>query len=149
MDEKPQKRIVSKGLYFKALLQKGGLYTTAIPVGCFGVGVLVSDAYFIANGLAHWNGEIGMLLFLMVYGIIQGGIGLAALWYSKVAFKAVKKMEAIAPITRHNTGFLPTQETLVRASTQPPVQQPAELLRAAQYGKETPAEELLRAGEES
>ena len=38
-------------------------------------------------------------------------------------------------------------ETLVRASDNPPIDHRAELLRAAGKGLETPAEELLRAGE--
>jgi hypothetical protein len=40
-------------------------------------------------------------------------------------------------------------ETLVRGSDHPPIDHHAELLRAAGTGLETPAEELLRAGEAS
>ncbi len=44
-----------------------------------------------------------------------------------------------------NGGRSPEVETLVRASDSAPTDQQAELLRATQYGKETPAEELLKA----
>jgi hypothetical protein len=62
--------------------------------------------------------------------------------------KKEQKFERVAPITRHTASLLPPKESLVRASNVPATQ-PGELLRAAQYGKETPAEELLRAGQEN
>lgn len=53
-------------------------------------------------------------------------------------------MEPVVPLTRHNTGDLPDDQTLVRASEEPPVQQADVLLRAAQGGQKTPEEQLLR-----
>jgi hypothetical protein len=59
--------------------------------------------------------------------------------------KLEEKIVPVAPITRRNAHHLPLEGSLVRASDAPPSQQQAELLRAAQHGKTTPAEELLRA----
>ena len=61
-------------------------------------------------------------------------------------YKNEKKVERVAPVTRRTSHLLPPEESLVRASAIPDAsRQQTELLRAAQYGKETPAEELLRA----
>jgi len=77
---------------------------------------------------------------------LLGGFCMLGLWGAKLLLKGVEKIEPVGLITRHNTGALPEFDTLVRSSDQPPAQQQAELLRAAQYGKEMPAEQLLRVG---
>ena len=59
-----------------------------------------------------------------------------------------RAIENVRLLTVHNHHLLPAEETLLRAAI-PPSQPQSELLRAAQSGKETPAEELLRAGVES
>jgi hypothetical protein len=59
------------------------------------------------------------------------------------------KTEIVELTKPQNGRLLPMKGSLLRASSLPPAQQQTELLRAAQYGKEAPAEELLRAGEES
>jgi len=58
-------------------------------------------------------------------------------------------LDQIVVMRRPNTGNFPEVETLIRPSDLPPSNQQAELLRAAQDGKETPAEELLRANTNS
>lgn len=49
MREQP-KRLVSKGQYLKAVLMKGRLYATAIPVGFFGLGILIAAVCFTVGG---------------------------------------------------------------------------------------------------
>jgi len=62
--------------------------------------------------------------------------------------KKEKRIERVAPITYRNASLLPPEESLVRASDVPTNQQ-GELLRAVHYGEQTPAQELLRAGQQN
>jgi hypothetical protein len=144
MSENPQKRLVSMGQYLHITLTKHGIYTLGSVIRLTGFLVLpllytppalpFFTALFRDNSLLRWA-------VLPIYvGFIYTSFTIA----DKVQ-NAAKKIETVAPITRHNTGDLPIVETLVRASNLPPSIQQAELLRAAQYGKDTPAEELLRA----
>ena len=148
--EKPKKRIVSKGEYLSTLGTKGGLFSTAIVVGSVGLGFLLLAALSIIQFAVSLRSEIGVGLFeifKMLGGLIPGAIGLTAIWYCKVAIKSARDIEAVTPITRHNTGHLPEVETLVRGSDRPATAEQAELLRAAGQGAETPSEQLLRAAQ--
>ena len=90
--------------------------------------------------LASWMNVRGMGMG-PVYGMGAPLMLLLAFYL----FKKGRKVERVVPITKRTTSTLPPEESLVRASNLPPSQQQAELLRAAQHGKETPSEELLRA----
>ena len=140
MSEKPRKRLVGWNQYLAILGKKGIIY---------GIGFLCIIAVcvcFLGVGSAGvWillRGADNFVVTLIVCGV---SVGILMLRSGKFLYTKAKSMEAVALITRHNTGHLPAVETLVRASGLPPSHQQAELLRAAQYGNETPPEELLRA----
>ena len=145
--EKPKKRLVSKREYLKTLLGKGGFYSYAMACAVGGGVLLIVSLFLLWLGLPPWDNlpDVGDRIWMFLCGVILGVPFVAAVWFGVSFFKAGRRMEPVAPITRHNTGQLPEVETLARASDAPPSNQQAELLRAAQYCKETPAEELLRA----
>ena len=153
MKEKPPKRLrlVSKGQYVSALLDKGASHTLAFILCGSGCGFLIvllriiwlaealrSDATLPVDTTSTiaWFG----LLSVLSVGII---------WYGIKIFKAAERIEPVAPITRHNTGDLPEVETLVRASNVPPSHPQEELLRAVRQPLDTPPEQLLRATQEA
>jgi hypothetical protein len=145
MSEKPQKRLVGWEQYIGKIAKKGITY--AVGTLCGGVGL----AFLL---LAYWGVDYlwrpgGDNLVLLMVGGSFAILGLEAIWGGKTMFSKANKIEAVAPITRYNTGQLPEVETLVRGSDRPPTDHQAELVRAAGQRPETPAEELLRAGQES
>jgi len=106
---------------------------------CFG-GLYATGLYVYSMFSGSQSNDLGPFFVLSVLAFLCGG----AFFLSSCLFKKEGKIERVVPITQHNTSSLPPAESLVRASSIPPSQQ-AELLRSAQYGEETPAEELLRA----
>jgi hypothetical protein len=152
MSEKPQKRLVSKGRYVWSMTSRTILLAFSVLfalIGAYGVlGILFSIAFNV-TGMSETDGRDNLfVLFLTAAILFTAGVFFLAYSF----WKKERTIERVAPITKRTTSTLPPEESLVRASAVPPSQQQAELLRAAQYGKETPAEELLRAttiGEES
>jgi hypothetical protein len=130
MSEKPQKRLVSKGQYAWSMTGRATLLSAAVIFASVGIFSLVLAVICAAHG---WNME-------STYGIISTVLVLLAFGL----YRKERTVERVAPITKHTITLTP-ESTLVRPSALPPSQEQAELLRAAQYGKETPAEELLRA----
>jgi len=138
MSEKPKKRLVSKSRY-------AGVLTTRIILLCvvlaFAKGGI--DAFcLVAQDLGH---ERTLLIDSVLVDVVNVCLASGMLFVAYWLFKKERKIERVSPITTRTTSSLPPEETLVRPSDLPPSQQQAELLRAAQYGKGTPAEELLRA----
>ena len=138
MSEKPPKRLVGKLEYMGILCAKG-------------TNTAVSGAFMIAGAVLAL-GALVAFLFVGDYGIwslLTGGVlgllGYACVRISEDINQDSRQMERVALLTKHNTGELPEVESLVRASDVPASQQQTELLRAAQHGKVTPPEELLRA----
>jgi|SRR5579883_1179891 len=71
-------------------------------------------------------------------------ISLGASWMGFDTVRRTIQSEPIQPLTRQNIGDLPAEQSLVRASEEPPAQSQATLLRAAAGQEETPEEQLLR-----
>ena len=141
--ENSSKRLVSKGRYAWLITERTTLAIGAVVFLCLGLTTLFGAVIFLMTAFNR-NLPIGPSIFL--------GVGLsltcvsAYMFFSAFRFyKNEKKIERAAPITRHTSHLLPPEESLVRASAIPASRQQSELLRAAQHGKETPAEELLRA----
>jgi hypothetical protein len=107
-----------------------------LGVAALAVYLLGVWAFYIA---AIW------LCWYPLYGLIWG-IGSAFLMGVAFCFSwARRSIKLSMLITTEEAQLLPQEESLVRASALPRSYQQAALLRAAQYGKETPSEELLRA----
>jgi hypothetical protein len=150
-----RKRILSKGQYVFHLGKK----VTLAPFGCLlcllgGLGLLIAlcMAITVVSGwlslLFSQNSiDLGILVTGFVVMGLTGSLSLASLWTGLKAIEAVTEMEPVAPLTRHTAEQLPEPESLVRASSEPAIEQSDVLLRAAHPGQETPAEELLRAHE--
>jgi hypothetical protein len=143
MSEKPQKRLVSKRRYACMVVSRTTLLVCSVLFALEGArdvfGIVKSIGTLAGQGL---NFNFPLVLLLCVATLIPPGMIFVAfcLW------KKERTIERVAPITKLTIGVaLPEAETLVRASDLPPSHQQTELLRATQYGKETPAEELLRA----
>ena len=152
MEPKTGKKIVGKGEYVLRRAFQGGLAFScacAIGVALFTgmaaiinlLGVVATLVYAIERH--HLLEESTDVVKYLVWVVVLGGVS----WLSwRVASATAKKSteNLVVPLTRANTGHLPTSGTLVRASTEPVQAQQAVLLRAAQ-GVDTQAEEMLRA----
>jgi hypothetical protein len=141
MSEKPQKRLVSKGRYAWLMAVRAMLVAAGLLFLCTGGVLLVTSQWHIDPRLQGGNSSdwpMGGAFLLMC---LSAGPFFAALYF----FNKERTIEEVAILTRETTRLLPLDKSLVRASDVPPSHQPAELLRSTQYGKETPAEELLRA----
>ncbi len=137
--DQPQKRIVSKAEYVRlqakqaekfiraAFLLMIGLLCTAISGACI-LGIFMSPFAGICLVLA-------LLFVIGAYIFLVRGFTSLNHW---------DKVEVV-PLTRANTGHLPTVASLVRASQEPAQAQKAVLLRASTGGQEKHEEQLLRA----
>jgi hypothetical protein len=140
MSEKPKKRLVGRRQYVVVLGKTVSLYTVGMISFCGGI-ILLLPLGFDAMGV--WgNYSVGVRALRFVIGV---GVIALMLRLGKYTLIKANTVEAVGLLTHHNSHLLPPEESLVRASDVPPSQQQTELLRAAQYGKETPAQELLRA----
>jgi hypothetical protein len=142
--EKP-KRVVGWKHYVLTLLDKGMGYSAAtIAVFC-GLIFLLIAVISLWLGCRGGDGQT-ILLFGGAFSIL---LGVVALGQGKAMFNNAKKVEVVAPITRHNTGLLPEVETLVRGSDRPATAEQTELLRAVRQTPDSPPEQLLRAIQEN
>ena len=144
--ERPQsRRVVTKGRYITFLGKKVAYFST---FSLFAVMTLICGGMFLvmlgSSIAAGLDGDI-FSTFLRVIGIVFfGGCTEFTGRYTMLAWKELDLIEPVVPLTRHNTGDLPEEESLVRASEAPPAYQSDVLLRAAQGSQETPQEQLLR-----
>lgn len=141
MSAQPQRTLVSRKRYIQVMGLKLSLF--AVGAGAIGGGLIAGFAFMneIVISLVYPHETRFTLLDCTAFAVGAGML----LMCGAVTYRKSHKIAAIELTTPQNAHLLPVQETLVRASVQPPSHQKAELLRAAQYGKETPAEELLRA----
>jgi hypothetical protein len=153
MSEKPHntgKRIVSKSayavLFSKREAKRWGSFVLAAATGVCGVFSIVCF-YGMLSGIGYHD------YFWMLLGAAGCCASVAAactlMRFAGRMMQQVQLNLDVVPLTRANVGDMPAPDILLRASILSPTQQQVELLRAAQYGKESPSEELLRAGEES
>lgn len=140
---KRRKRIVSKEEYLARVAtreaKRWGSVAMACAVGaCFVASLFSAFGMIFVDGLL-WKG-------LCIVGVVAAfGIGCFLLRLAEQTMQEAMVKLDVVPLTRANKSDLRAPDVLVRASQEPLSEQRAELLRAAQYGKETPAEELLRA----
>jgi hypothetical protein len=140
MNEKPQKRLVSKRIYVGLMVGRTTLILVSVLFAIVGFAAVVLSYWINSTGWHYWipstwlhtEGVCAMTAPVMIFIAFR-------------LYKRERKIERVELITTQNAHLLPPKESLVRASNMPPSQQQAELLRTAQYGKETHAEELLRA----
>lgn len=146
MSEKPKKRLVSKGRY--VWLMTGKTTLLAASVCSFLIGGYWSFIMLILTywKLSDWKSTNILEIFCFTVGML---CAIVPLCLGRYLLKKGQAVERVTPITRHTTSSLPPEESLVRASDASPSHQQAELLRATQHCKETPAEELLRASTDS
>jgi len=133
--------------YLKAISTKGFLYSFAAVVGFGGVLLVLISLFMFLIAVLPW--QEGGNSFGVLAALVIAAVGIAAIWAGKSVVSEVQELEQVQLITRQNTHLLPTRTSLVRASDAPASDSQAELLRAAGQGTETPAEQLLRAGEMS
>lgn len=139
MSEKPKKRLVSKGRYAWMTAKRTILLSASVACFLFGAYWLFCVIFLLL--LSRKPLDFLEIVLALIIVMISGVGFLLGIYF----FKKERKVERVVPITNRTATTLPPEESLVRASALPPSHQQAELLRAAQYGKETPAEELLRA----
>jgi hypothetical protein len=155
MSEEPGKRVVSWNLYLKTLGKKAMLKASALGTLCLGMygliaggvnGLMIVRGWFglgdlFNDGSANGNGPAAYYGMALLFGTV----GVGAIWATHVLLNRSNKIKSVQRLTVRNAHMYVAGESLVCASDTPPVQQQAELLRAALPGEETPAEELLRA----
>ncbi|MCW3097329.1 MAG: hypothetical protein JWL77_2947 [Chthonomonadaceae bacterium] len=159
MSEKPQKRLVGWKEYLGTTGKKGASYSLAYALLGSGLTLLFLSALLFLTSLSYWlftdtwfvyKGEgQRWSMALVSLGGVAAAVGSVTVWGAYTLSVKARKIARVELITRHNTGNLPATETLVRPSDLPPSHQPSVLLRAAPPGRETPAEELLRATKNS
>ena len=141
MSEKPGKRVVNKREYVALMMRRMVLMNALIPASLLlGLGVAGFCGVILMTmaGLQDWrDGLVNASLFACM--------ATASYLFARYIYKQESKVERVALLGKHTALLLLEGETLLRASDLPPFHQQAELLRSAEYGKETPAEELLRA----
>lgn len=143
-EAKPRKRrLVHKQEYLDSQWAKGFGYSLSVTFGVGGLVFLVMAVAVTGLGLLHFSKPDQTNYTIL--SVFFGGFGLTAMWFGKILFRSANHIEPVVLITKHNANQLPDAETLVRGSDCPAVDQHAELLRAAQHGPQTPADQLLRA----
>lgn len=148
--KKPQKRLVGWLEYLEQTSEKAEMYAFASVFGCVGAVLLLwSFIGILAGGLNAYQGDIGYALFVWTGSAVVAGLGLGALWCAKYLFREVKQTAPVALLTKASLNRLRDDDILVRASDPPPSNQQMELLRVAQDGLDTPAEQLVRASQEN
>lgn len=145
---KIKNKVVSKRDYLRYLGRKGWLGISALLIELLSIVVTGGLFGFFVYQLTEDADDARKAVLVPVLCFIA-----ILLWYpiqqwmtknASLLFKEAKAMEPVEPMTRHNTGQLPQEETLVRASEEPKEAQEKILLRAAQHTDETRSEELLR-----
>jgi hypothetical protein len=129
--EKPQKRLVSEEEYAWLMTKRTFLGLAAL-------------AFYILGALAFYMAVVWVCWYPLG-GLIWGFITAFLMGVAFCFSRAKKSIKLSLLITTQDAHLLPQEETLVRPSDLPPSHQQSVLLRAAQHGSETPAEELLRA----
>jgi hypothetical protein len=140
----PKKRVVTKRKYVRYLFEKTWLVLSSFVLAGLGVLILGWVVKWIGqhfSQLISWRGPVAFAQ-LVAFCLIARRL----LRNASKRVKELGQIESVEPLTRNNTGHLPVEETLVRASTEPTTDQEKVLLRAATRGEETPPEQLLRAG---
>lgn len=143
MSERPQARLVSRKRYVRVMGKRVSLITLGTTSTIVGAWLLLCAFIEIFDLSGDRPAS------LTVRDLLIGAALSACAVVVGIMMVKGTMTEAVGLITSQNAHLLPPKDSLVRASDLPPSQQQDELLRVAQYGKETPPEQLLRAGEES
>ena len=145
------KKIVSKKQYLILRGKKAGLYGLSAGMAVVGVGVLVETIFHLLHWKTHPDilvpgitGAVIATIFGTAWGLFLTAS--AGVW-SRRFLKRGKAIALVEPLTDRNVHLLPPQDTLVRGSDAPLLEQHSALLRAVQKGSETPLDQLLRAGQ--
>lgn len=153
-EEKPKKKRVvsrayyallrghylSKGYLTLFLLVVGGvLYSVASVTGCIVIMDIGLSLFGLLVGRREWN-----WLIWPFWPLCLLGAGKLLLYLFVRMESRLTGDESVIPFTEQAVNQLPEDETLVRASEEPPAHQGDFLLRAAQGGQETQEEQLLR-----
>ena len=149
MEQKTNRKIVSKGAYVKAQGKRGMLAVFAAIlwlVTLFGLWLIGLFFYQIITGLLR--SDTMLIAFLPICFIVILATGLLTFVFGMLAkktTKAVKTIDPGVPLTHAKTADLPAPDSLVRASSKPLQAQKAVLLRAVEQEIDTPPEQLVRA----
>ncbi len=130
------KRIVTKGAYARVQINKywGWVQTASSFLLCIAILFVIIQDTEHNFGLSHIIRE----LLLVVFAVSLYHVAVCQL-------KRTLAIKPVVPLTRANTGSLPTSDSLVRASEEPMQAQKAALLRAAAATQEMPPDQLVRA----
>ncbi|MCW3095794.1 MAG: hypothetical protein JWL77_1412 [Chthonomonadaceae bacterium] len=140
---KQRQRIVSKEDYLARVAKREAKRWGSVAMACT-VGACFVGTFFSVFGLIFMEGLLWKCL-CFVGAVVPFGIGCALFGLAERTMQEAMVKLDVVPLTRANESDLRAPDVLVRASQEPLQEQRAELLRSAQYGKETPADELLRA----
>ena len=157
MRRKIQNQLGSNRKYLQIMAKKiglfsyGGLICFLAILGLFGSVVLVGFYLTIAEGGGggFLDGPSSSLNpFDLAIPLVVGWLSILLLLHSKSMFVKATAIDPVKAITDRSVHLLPLQDTLVRGSEEPPVEQNKVLLRSVQQGQEATKEELLRGSEE-
>jgi hypothetical protein len=144
--EQARKRLMHWREYAATKVGNGIDYGFAVAAAGIGIVGLVSGMAIIWLGILNFEdpSTVKWQIGCIIAGSVLIGFAIVAMRAANEMIMAFSDRPPVQLVTRETARHMPSAEILVRASTMPPSQQ-AELLRAAQHGKETPAEELMRA----
>lgn len=134
------KKIVSKGVYAALVSKKASLWSMGAVFNLIAVimtGVFASIIFVRHTDLAL-SSKWAFFLIAVSLSFVIREIG-------RKITTAAKAIQTGVPLTRANTGDIPTCDSLVRASHEPIQEQQAVLLRGAEAEQEKHEEQLLRA----
>lgn len=151
MSEPPPTKIVSKKQYLILRAKKASFYALSAGLTVVAVGILVDTIIHIL----HWKTYPNLLVPTVVGGLIASIFGAAwglfltasAVVWSRRFLKRGKAIGPVQPLTDRNVHLLPPEDTLVRGSDAPVLEQQSVLLRPVQKAGDTPSDQLLRAGQ--
>lgn len=131
--ERKRKRIVSKGRFLFHFGQKMSLMSVGFGILLLGSLAAFATVLCIFATLFMAGGGLNVLGLTILVGCLAG-----------VLFYLGANIDPGMPWTRASTTSLLPEESLVRASEEPNLQQATVLLRPAVHADQTPAEELVR-----
>jgi hypothetical protein len=151
MSEPPPTKIVSKKQYLVLRGKKASFYALSAGMTLLGVGILVDTVIHIVHWKTNPNILVPGVIGALITGVFSVAWGLfltaSAVVWSRRFLKRGKAIAPVQPLTDRNVHLLPPQDTLVRGSDAPVLEQHTILLRGFQKVGETPSDQLLRAGQ--
>ncbi len=144
-NEKPRKRLVSKGQYALYFTKVVALCSASIIMAILGIFICIVSFVGLAFHLIVETSGDSSTAMVAIIAMFCAAVGLAIAFVGKSAVEtAFSRIEPVELLTHRSIAELPEEEHLVRSSSVNSLPQETVLLRAARADAKTQEEELLR-----